>query len=100
MCAKRSDNIPIFSRSARLVAFQREHETILLVGNVTTTSINVPVDLSSILMSEAKYRVSIYNSQRDGWETDTIIAREEVASITATIESQGYRLMHFTRVDE
>jgi len=95
-----SDNIPIFSRRARIIAFQREHEAILLVGNVTTTSINVPVDLSSILMSEAKYQVQIYNSERDDWEPDAVIAREEVVSVTATIESQGYRLMHFTRVDE
>ena len=95
-----SDNIPIFSRSARVIAFQREHETILLVGNVTTTSINVPVDLSSILMAEAKYHVRIYNSERDDWVADTDIAREEVVSVTATIESQGYRLMHITRVDE
>ena len=95
-----SDNIPIFSRNARAIAFQREHETILLVGNVTTTSINVPVDASSILTGEAKYHVRIYNSERNDWETDTVIAPEEVASITVTIESQGYRLMHFTRVDE
>jgi glycogen debranching enzyme len=95
-----SDNIPIFSRSARVIAFQREHETILLIGNVTTTFINVPVDLSSILMADAKYRVGVYNSERDNWETETLIAREEVMSVTATIESQGYRLMHFIRVDE
>jgi hypothetical protein len=95
-----SDDIPIFSRSARVVAFQREHETVLLVGNVTTTSINVPVDLSSILTTDAKYRLSIYNSESDAWERETVIAREEVASVTATIESQGYRLMHFTCVDE
>lgn len=95
-----SDNIPIFSRNARVIAFQREHETVLLVGNVSQTSINVPVDLSSILTAEAKYHVHIYNSERDDWETDTIIAREDVVSVTATIESQGYRLMHFARVDE
>ena len=95
-----SDDIPIFSRNARVVAFEREHETILLVGNVTTTSINVPVDLSSILMADAKYRLSIYNSESDAWERETVIAREEVTSVTATIESQGYRLMHFTCVDE
>jgi Bacterial alpha-L-rhamnosidase 6 hairpin glycosidase domain len=95
-----SDNIPIFSRSARVIAFQREHETILLVGNVTTTSINVPVDLSSLLTGETKYHVRIYNSERDDWETDAVVPREEVGSLTVTIESQGYRLMHFTRADE
>jgi glycogen debranching enzyme len=95
-----SDNIPIFSRSARVIAFAREHETILLVGNVTTTSINVPLDLSSILMADTKYRLSIYNSESDAWETETVIAREEVVSVTATIESQGYRLMHFTSADK
>jgi hypothetical protein len=95
-----SDNIPIFSRSARVIAFQREGETILLIGNVTTTSINVPVNLSSILMADAKYRLSIYNSERDDWETDTVVAGGELVSDTTTIESQGYRLMHFSRVDE
>ena len=95
-----SDNIPIFSRTARVVAFQREHETILLVGNVSTTSINVPVELSSILTGEEKYHLRIYNSEREDWETDAVFAREEVMSVTTTIESQGYRLMQFTRVEE
>ena len=95
-----SDNIPIFSRSARVIALQREHETILLVGNVTTTSINVPLDLSSILLDEAKYHVRIYNSERDDWQAETVLAREEVVSVTATIESQDYRLMHFARVGD
>ena len=95
-----SDNIPIFSRSARVIAFAREHEAIVLVGNVTTTSINVPVDLSLILTGEAKYHLRIYDSERDDWGTETVIAREEVVSVTTTIESQGYRLMRFTRVDE
>jgi hypothetical protein len=95
-----SDNIPIFSRSARVVAFQREHETIVLVGNVATTSINVPVNLSSILMEDATYRLSTYNSERDDWEADTVITREEVASVTTTIESQGYRLMQFRRAGD
>jgi hypothetical protein len=95
-----SDNIPFFSRKAHIIAFQREHETILLVGSVSSTSINVPVDLSSILMGEAKYHLRIYNSERDDWETDIVIAREQVTTVTATIESQGYRLMHFTRLDE
>ena len=72
----------------------------MLVGNVTTTSINVPVDLSSILMADAKYRLSIYNSESDAWERETVIAREELVSVTTPIESQGYRLMQFTRVDE
>src|SRR5579862_4650524 len=95
-----SNSIPIFSRNDRVVAFQRELETILLVGNASTTFVNVPVDLSSLLTVDAKYRVRIYNSERDDWETDTGIAREEIASVTVTIESQGYRLIHFTRVDE
>jgi hypothetical protein len=95
-----SDDIPIFSRSARIVAFQRERETILLIGNVTTTYVSVPVDLSSILTADAKYHVSIYNSGRDDWEADTIVARDEAVNVTATIESQGYRLLQFTRVDE
>ncbi|MGA8473530.1 MAG: hypothetical protein WB681_00550 [Candidatus Cybelea sp.] len=72
----------------------------MLVGNVTTTSINVPVNLSSILATGSKYRTSIYNFERDDWETDSVIAREEVVSVTTTIESQGYRLMRVTSVDE
>ena len=95
-----SDDIPIFSRNARIVAFQREHETVLLIGNVTTTYVNVPVNLSAILMPDAKYRVSIYNADRDDWEADTIVAGDEAASVTATIESQGYRLIQFIRVEE
>jgi hypothetical protein len=51
-------------------------------------------------MADTKYRLSIYNSESDAWETETVIAREEVASVTATIESQGYRLMHFTSTDD
>jgi hypothetical protein len=95
-----SDDIPIFSRNARVIAFQREGETILLAGNVATTSINVSLDLSSILFGEAKYRVRIYNSERDDWDTDVDVARGDVASLAVSIESQGYRLMAFTRADD
>ena len=98
--ADASDDIPIFSRDARVVAFQREDETILLVGNVTTTFVNVPVDLSAILAAGAKYRLSVDNPKRDEWETGAVIAGEEAASVTVTIEGQGYRLVRFTRVDE
>jgi hypothetical protein len=95
-----SDNIPIFAQGARVVAFQRARETVIMVGNVTSATINVPVDLTSVLTPHAKYHVRIYNSERDDWETDTVLAREEVAIITATIESQGYRVLHFARTDE
>jgi len=95
-----SDRIAVFAQGGRIVALQRAHETVVMVGNVNTSTVNVPLDLSSVLEPDAKYHVRMYNSERDDWETDAVLAREEVATLTATIESQGYRVLHLTRVDE
>lgn len=95
-----SDRIAVFAQGARIVALQRAHETVVMIGNANTSTVNVPLDLSQVLEPEAKYHVRMYNSERDDWETDAVLAREEVATLTATIESQGYRVLHLTRVDE
>ncbi len=95
-----SDRVPMFSRASRAVAFERDREIVVFVGNAGYVTINVPMDLSSILDQSAKYHTRIYNSERDDWETDEVLARKQICAVTATIESQGYRVLHFTRVDE
>ncbi len=95
-----SDKVPLFSRTARVVAFEREHDVVVIVGNVGNQTINVPLDFSCILEQKAKYHTRVYNSERDDWEDNQVLAREEICDVTATVESQGYRVLHFTRVDD
>jgi hypothetical protein len=95
-----SDGVPIFSRIARVVAFQRDHELAVLVGNVGTATTNVPLDLTQLLEPHVRYHTRVYNSERDDWETDSVLAREQICTISVTIESQGYRVLLFQALDE
>ncbi|MDQ2866328.1 MAG: hypothetical protein M3R51_08890 [Candidatus Eremiobacteraeota bacterium] len=90
-----SDGIPIFSRIARVVAFQRGRELAVLVGNVSDATTNVPIDLSSLLERGVRYHTRVYNSERDDWETDSVLAREQICVTSIGIESKGYRVLLF-----
>ncbi len=94
-----SDQIPIFSRVARVVALERAGEFAVLVGNVGTATINVPLDLTELLEPHVRYHTRVYNSERGDWETDSVLAREQICTIAVTIESQGYRVLLFRALD-
>jgi len=95
-----SDSIPIFSRIARVVALRRERELAVLVGNVSNSTTNVPIDLSGLLESGVRYHTRVYNSERDDWETDSVLAREEICVTSVGIESEGYRILLFRALRE
>jgi hypothetical protein len=90
-----SDRVPIFSRIARVVALQRGREIAVLVGNVSEATTAVPIDLSALLEPGVRYHTRVYNSERDDWETDSVLAREEICVTSIVIESKGYRIMLF-----
>ena len=91
--------IPIFSRVARVVALERAGEFAVLVGNVGTATINVPLDLTELLEPHVRYHTRVYNSERGDWETDSVLAREQICTIAVSIESQGYRVLLFRALD-
>jgi hypothetical protein len=95
-----SDSIPIFSRIARVVALRRERELAVLVGNVSTRSTNVPIDLSALLEKDVRYHTRVYNSERDDWETDSVLAREQICVSSVGIESKGYRILLFRALQD
>lgn len=95
-----SDSIPIFSRIARVVALQRGRELAVLVGNVSSATTNVPIDLSELLEHGIRYHTRVYNSERDDWETDSVFAREQICVTSIGIESKGYRILLFRAVQE
>ncbi len=95
-----SDSIPIFSRIARVVALKREREIAVLVGNVSTRTTNVPIDLSAILEPNVRYHTRMYNSERDDWETDSVLAQEQICVSSVGIESKGYRVLLFQAVQD
>jgi hypothetical protein len=90
-----SDRVPIFSRIARVVALQRDRELAVLVGNVSEATTAVPVDLSALLEPGVRYHTRVYNSERDDWESDSVLAREEICVTSIVIESKGYRILLF-----
>ncbi len=94
-----SDSIPIFSRVARVVALRRADEFAVLVGNVGTATKNVPLDLTDLLEPHVRYHSRVYNSERGDWETDSVLAREQICTVAVTIESQGYRVLLFRALD-
>lgn len=94
-----SDSVPIFSRIARVVAMKRGSELAVLVGNVSDGTTNVPIDLSALLEPGIHYKTRVYNSERDDWETDSVLTREEICVTTVTIESKGYRVLLFAALE-
>jgi Bacterial alpha-L-rhamnosidase 6 hairpin glycosidase domain len=90
-----SDKIPIFSRIVRMVALQRGREIALLVGNVSDATTSVPIDLSELLEPSVRYHTRVYNSERGDWESDSVLAREQICVTSIGIESKGYRVMLF-----
>ncbi len=90
-----SDKVPLFSRIARVVALQRGREIAVLVGNVSEATTAVPIDLSALLEPGVRYHTRMYNSERDDWETDSVLAREEICVTSIVIESKGYRILLF-----
>lgn len=94
-----SDRIPIFSRVVRIVALRRDNEVAVMVGNVSDATTSVPLDLSDILEPRVRYHTRVYNSERDDWETESVLAREEICVTSLGIESKGYRVVLFRALD-
>ncbi len=95
-----SDKIPVFSRIVRMVALQRGNEIAVLVGNVSDATTSVPVDLSDLLEPGVRYHTRVYNSERGDWETESVLAREEICVTSVGIESKGYRVMLFRALSD
>ncbi len=88
-----SSRVQIFSDNAAVAALRRDDATVLLVGNVGTQTVTVPMNIAALLEPHASYDVRIYNSERDAWEPGDLGAGEDLGAVALSIETGGYRLI-------
>ncbi len=94
-----SADVTVFSENAAVVALQRTDEISVLVGNLATETINVPLDISRLLDPRAMYDVCIYDSERDAWQPGKLDSASNVGTVSLSIEAGGYRLASLRRRD-
>jgi len=88
-----SSRVRVFSDSAAIVALKRDDATMVLVGNIGTQTVTVPMNIAALLDPHAMYDVCVYNSERDGWEPGELGSGEDFGAVALSIESDGYRLI-------
>jgi Bacterial alpha-L-rhamnosidase 6 hairpin glycosidase domain len=88
-----SDDVTVFSQSAVAIAFRRGEKIAILVGNHSDSTATVPVNVSKLVDASARYRVRVYNSERDGWEEPFIRTGSRLASLASVVETFGFRLI-------
>jgi hypothetical protein len=68
----------------------------VLVGNVGSQTIVVPVQVGQLVNREARYTLRIYNSERGSWEEPIHAAGEGINVLAVAIEEYGYRALELT----
>jgi hypothetical protein len=88
-----SDDVWIYSRDAIALAFRRDEDLTLLIGNTGAATIYAPVQFADIATLPDRAAVRVYNSERQSWESRGILERAQLSSTAFTIERGGFRLL-------
>jgi hypothetical protein len=86
-----STGVHAFSASAEVVALRRAGELMILVGNVGTETVVVPLDVHELLDPAATFAIRIYNSERGAWESESGASGGSLGSLAVSIEEGGFR---------
>jgi hypothetical protein len=88
-----SDEASAFSSVAAVIAFSRRNGFVVLVGNVSDETASIPLNIAKLVEADGKYRMRIYNGERDAWEDDARENGRALASLAVTVEAHGFRLI-------
>ena len=84
----------VLSASAVVVASRDGNEFTVVVGNVGTQTVSVPLSLSELVDEDVTYGIHVYNSERDAWEDGGSQQRGIPSrSLAVSIESKGFRII-------
>jgi len=75
------------------VALRRAGETVVFVGNTSSETVVVPVDLGGLLRAELTYAVRAYSSERFAWEDIGTTTGVLVAMPALVIEAGGFSIL-------
>ncbi len=85
--------VSVFSEAAVAIALRRPGQCLILVGNVSTTTATVPLNIRRLVDDRTRYATRIYNSERDSWEKGSVEVGADISSLAITVETRGYRLI-------
>lgn len=91
-----SDDVWIYNRDSVALAFRRDEDLVLLIGNTGAATTYVPVQCADKNLVPARASVRVYNSERQSWESRGICERGQLNSMAFTIERGGFRLIEIT----
>lgn len=95
-----SDGVQIYTGDAVGVAFRRDNDLVVLVGNTGAGTIYAPFQFTdeSLLPRHATCR--IYNSERRSWEDRGVLAPRELRASGLSIEHGGFRILEIRAAGE
>ncbi|MDA8146896.1 MAG: hypothetical protein M0Z27_12670 [Thermaerobacter sp.] len=82
-----TDRVECLHEAVEPLAFSREGEHLIFLGNTAQAAVTAPVDLSRLLADDP-YELSVYDSETDRWETAAGLSCPAVR-----IEGGGFRLL-------
>jgi hypothetical protein len=91
-----SDDVSVYTKDAIAVAFRRDDDLVLLIGNTGAETISAPVQLAADKLLPERSTVRVYNSERKSWEERGVLERSQLNSMMLSIEHGGFRLLNFT----
>jgi hypothetical protein len=94
-----SERIRVLSDAAVAVALCNGPSVMVLVGSVSANTITAPLDLAHLALRNRRYRVRVYNSERNAWEDGGEQRADRLRSLAVSIEAKGFRLIELEPAD-
>ncbi len=93
-----TEDVERFSAYARIIALASESEIVVLVGNTTSETVPVPLDVERILDKSKSFSLRVYNSERKSWTEPIVGEPGSWSALAVLIEGDGFHLLQFTLV--
>jgi Bacterial alpha-L-rhamnosidase 6 hairpin glycosidase domain len=95
-----SDSVRIFTSDAIGVAFRRDEELVLLLGNTGADTIYAPIQFIDDGLLPKRAVCRLYNSERRGWEDWGVRQPKELRAAGFSIERGGFRILEIRPADD
>ncbi len=91
-----SDDVWAYTKDAIGMAFRRDQNLVLLVGNTGAETIYAAVQFADADLLPPRASIRVYSSERRSWEARGVVERSHLTSTAFSIERGGFRLLEIT----
>lgn len=93
-----SDRLSVFADGAVALGLRSGEKIAVLLGNTTTNTINVPMNVTRVLDPSMCYRLRVYDSERREWDTFGEGDGRHFAGLALSVDAYGFRLLEITAI--